>query len=193
MIADVAHFSTEIIARLGLSAQKWPDLNINWIGTVIGATLVGSFCLVGRLLYRRIIVRTPRFNGRWYFQLETVETAYNPYRGMVLFYEVMLHQNGTDVEGSGEKYFERSVNGLIPHTGKNRARISLRGKIDPGIFRHKIDIQYEETNRIRTSSASHTLYIRRWEINGRHAKGTFNSTVAGQSGRATWSTKKFTM
>jgi hypothetical protein len=76
----------------------------NALGTVIG----GLFLTVLYFTLGQKILRPPRLSGVWVLESTVSQTKYNPFKGMVLRYKILLLQDGTKLHGTAEKVYEKS-------------------------------------------------------------------------------------
>ncbi len=150
----------------------------------VGATVIGGAALAFVLsLINDFVLSLPDLNGLWRFESQTLDTSYNPYRGMKLTYLVLLWQEGHAVYGSGEKVRE-DVNGAIrTYTGPQRSRIEIRGYLTKRyLSRSEIVLHFCEQAERRQSSTMQTLTIH----SSVAMKGEFASTIANSSGATCW-------
>ncbi|WP_372985514.1 hypothetical protein [Marinobacter sp.] len=139
-------------------------------------------------LIREKICPVPDINGRWYFQKKTLKTAYNPYRNMVLRYEVILWREGTIVRGTAEKTYEDAESGTRDYIGKNRTRGHIEGFIQKNYLgKDKIFLHIIENGQERESTTFHQLMFQKKS----KMVGQFSSMVAKQSGEVTWQRTPF--
>src|SRR5277367_5130277 len=96
----------------------------NALGTIIG----GLFLTILYFILAQKLLRPPRLTGTWILESTISQTRYNPFRGMVLRYEVLLLQDGTKLHGTAEKVYEKSDKVRI-FTGVNRTTATLDGTI----------------------------------------------------------------
>lgn len=129
------------------------------------------------------IFATPNLNGKWVFTTEVEKTSLSKYMGMELTYHVLLRQEGLKIIGTGEKVKEKLGEAITTYTGKDRINITIAGYIQKKyLSKDKIVIHYAEHGLLRTSSTLHYL-----EITGDdNMFGTYESTVADQSGTVGW-------
>lgn len=153
------------------------------ISTVLG----GIFLAVIFFFLRMKVFPLPEVEGRWYFEVVTTNTAYNPYRGMVLTYEVMLQTKDGYVTGSAEKIHECSiVNNDLDFEGIHRARVTVTGYIQKKYFGRDKMFLYLVEKGSRESSSAHQLTAGRfWKPVS--WSGFFQSTIARQDGTCSWS------
>jgi hypothetical protein len=96
------------------------------IATVLGGIVLAYLFFLAKERWFPL----PKIAGRWFLETVTVDTAFNPYRGMVLRYVGMVWQEGTVIRGTVEKIYEKSSTGERDYVGKNRTRSTLEGHID---------------------------------------------------------------
>ena len=149
------------------------------------ATIIGGIILaILFFFFREKCFGLPEVNGKWHFCVETKETAYNPYKGMSLKYVAMLWLEGSKIHGTYEKIYEHSSTGEREYIGNKRTRGIIEGNIEKKYFsKDKINLHLVEMGKQRTSTTTHSLTVHKIE---KRLKGTFNSTVADQSGIVTW-------
>ena len=169
-------------------------------------TLSGLALALVFFVLKEFAFPTPSIGGFWYFETETEETVYNPYRKMILGYEVALMRKGNDISGSAEKSYEITHNGQRKeYIGDERTHATIEGLIEKRVLsRDRVSIQLLEKGNHRNSSTVFDLKVRpKWlklkivrkcpfiTRKDLHMKGCFNSTVAKSSGSVTWQRKPF--
>lgn len=149
-----------------------------WVDVI--ATLIGGICLT--LLFfvaREKLFPVPEITGRWYIEMVTVNTAYNPFKGMVLRYVVMIWREGNVLKGSAEKIYEDSSTGERDFVGKNRTRATIEGYIEKKYLgKDKIYLHSIENGHGRESTNFYDLLVK----SESEMIGAFNSMVANQDG-----------
>jgi len=158
----------------------WPD---------VAATVLGGMLLALLFFWaKEKLFRLPSITGRWYFEMNTEKTAYNPYKGMVLRYVAMLWREGYRVEGTVEKIYERSSTGERSFVGENRTRGTVSGYIEKNYFgRDRLFLHVIEDGHGRESSNFYELIA----FNDSTMSGTFSSMVADQTGTVKWQRTSF--
>lgn len=155
------------------------DILINTAGSVIGGLILALLFLAAS----DFAFKPPDLNGRWRIAMVTDRSSYTNYIGMVVLFEVMLHQNGNQLEGTAEKVAEISRGDLHVYDYSKRVRIELAGSIDRNyLSRDTINLHWMERGRIRESSSF--LHITRF--NDSYMRGSFESTISNGSGRSEW-------
>ncbi|MCD1631560.1 MULTISPECIES: hypothetical protein [Marinobacter] len=153
------------------------------------ATVAGGAILALVIfIIKEIICPIPNINGRWYFQKTTLKTAYNPYKNMVLRYEVMLWVEGATVRGSAEKFYEDAQNRTREYVGEHRTRAKVGGFIQKNYLRKdRVFIHIIENGESRESTTFHELKFN----TKKKMQGQFYSMVAKQSGEVQWQRTPF--
>ncbi|MHB1246115.1 MAG: hypothetical protein ACYCZH_06705 [Sulfuriferula sp.] len=164
-------------------------MNFSSFWSDVAATVLGGFLLT--LLFfgaKEKLFPLPSITGRWYFQMVTTESAYNPYTGMILGYVTMLWREGYRIEGTVEKMYENSSTGERAYTGKNRTRGIVRGYIEKNYFgRDKLFLHVTEDGHGRESSNFYELTA----LRDGTLSGKFSSMVANQVGTVKWQRTAF--
>ena len=149
----------------------------NALGTVIG----GLFLTVFYFTLGQKILRPPRLSGVWVLESVISQTKYNPFKGMVLRYKVLLLQDETKLHGTAEKVYEKSDKVRV-FTGVNRSIATLEGTVQNAyIGRSSIVLHVVEAGEERSSSWIMEARCRRF---GRrmHLTGQFSGTAGDASG-----------
>jgi Transglycosylase len=149
----------------------------NAVGTVVG----GLFLTVLYFALGQKLLRPPRLSGAWILESTTSETEFNPYKGMVLRYQVLLLQDGTKVHGTAEKTYERSDKVRV-FTGVSRTTAVLDGTIEKAYgSRSTVVLHVVEEGKRRPFS---WMVEARCQSFGRrmHLVGRFSSTASDSSG-----------
>lgn len=149
----------------------------NALGTVIG----GLFLTVLYFALAQKLLRLPRLTGAWVLESAISQTKYNPFKGMVLRYKVLLLQDGAKLHGTAEKVYERSDSERL-FTGVNRTIATLDGTVQKAyVGRSTILLHVVEEGERRSFSWMVEARCRRF---GRrmHLTGQFSSTAGDASG-----------
>lgn len=153
----------------------------NFLADII-ATLVGGIGLT--LLFfvaREKVFPLPEITGRWYLELVTVNTAYNPYKGMTLRYVIMLWREGSVLKGTAEKIYEISSTGEREYVGENRTRAKIEGYIEKNYLgKDRVYLHAVENGHGRESTNFYDLLFK----SEAEMIGAFNSMVSNQDGMA---------
>lgn len=159
------------------------------LSDIIATTIGGIILAILFFFFREKCFGLPEVNGKWHFWVETKETAYKPYKGMCLEYVAMLWIEGSKIHGTYEKIYEHSSTGEREYVGSKRTRGIIEGSIEKRyLSKDKINLHLIEEGKQRTSTTSQALVV-----DNRQNKliGTFNSTVADQSGSVKWQRNSF--
>jgi len=149
----------------------------NALGTIVG----GIFLTVLYFLFSEKLFRVPRLAGTWILESATSQTKYNPFRGMVLRYKVLLFQTGSELRGTAEKVYEKSDK-VREFSGANRTVATLEGTVQKvHIGRSTIFLHVVEKDEQRSFSWILEARCRRFR---RHTylSGRFSSTAGDASG-----------
>ena len=153
-------------------------------------TLVLSF---GFMLFNDYLAPPPELSGPWKFTMTYEDTAYSPYQGLQVTYQVLLLREGLKLSGSGEKIYECGpTQEPKTYTGIARTKIRIAGTIKRKYFaRDEVTLLYEEEGLEeggpRKSSTWQHIVCHRKRI--RHLKameGRYRSTIADTSGSVLW-------
>jgi len=149
----------------------------NALGTVIG----GLFLTVLYFTLGQKILRPPRLSGVWVLESTVSQTKYNPFKGMVLRYKILLLQDGTKLHGTAEKVYEKSDKVRV-FTGVKRTTATLDGIVQNAyIGRSTVVLHVAEKGEQRSFSWIMEARCRRF---GRrlHLIGQFSGTAGDSSG-----------
>ena len=98
--------------------QHWAQYHVflenasaNALGTVCG----GLFLTLLYFVFGHYIFRPPQLGGSWAFDATIEHTKYNPFRGMLVRYKILLIQNGLTLTGTAEKTYENSREACSEH------------------------------------------------------------------------------
>jgi hypothetical protein len=154
------------------------------IATILGGIVLAFLFFAGR----EKLFPLPRIAGRWYFETRTVETAFNPFKGMVLRYVGMIWQEGPVIHGTVEKIYENSSTGERNYIGKNRTRGTFEGYVDKlYLSEDRIRIHLVEDGLGRESTTFFDLVVDDLST----LSGSFQSMAADQSGVVKWQRDPF--
>ena len=146
-------------------------------------TVVGGLFLTFILfILNEFVFRKANLTGEWKLEIIVVESSYNPYKNLVIVYNIHLLQKGYDLNGTGEKVEE------IDKTGKsfvydNNKRIVTRmdGFYERKFLRSsKVFLNVVEIGLERETRAT---YILEFE-DRKNLKGAFTWTAANKKGSA---------
>lgn len=152
------------------------------------ATVIGG-CFLALLLFwlKENIFPLPNIAGCWYFQMRSVNTAYSPYKGMILGYVAMLWREGSRIEGTVEKIYENSSTGERSFEEKNRTRGVAKGFIEKKYFsKDSVFLHVVENGHGRESTNFYELVV----TSDKEMVGSFTSMVASQDGEVRWQRDK---
>jgi hypothetical protein len=165
--------------------MDWSEFGISILETLVGGILLTFLFFLGK----EKLFPLPPITGRWFFELKTVETAYNPYNDMVLRYVCFLWLEGNRIEGTVEKIYEKSSTGERPFVGDNRTRGVVTGYVKKSYLgKDRIFLHVVEDGHGRESTNFYDLIYKKSEET---MQGTFFSMVADQRGTTTWTKEGF--
>ena len=155
-------------------------MNFDSFWADIVATLVGGVALTFLFFFaREKLFPVPKITGRWYLEMITVNTAYNPYKNMVLRYVLMIWREGNIIKGSAEKKYENSSTGEREFVGDNRTRSVIEGYIEKNYLgKDRVYLHSVENGHGRESTNFYELIVK----SDLEMIGVFNSMVANQDG-----------
>lgn len=153
------------------------------------ATIVGGGILAFMFFWlREKMFALPEVKGRWYFEMRTINSAYNPYKGMVLRYVAMLWREGNRIEGTVEKIYENSSTGERNYEEKNRTRGVVNGFVQKNYFsKDMIVLHVVEDGHGRESTNFYDLIVK----SDSEMTGKFSSMVANQDGVSKWQRNEY--
>jgi hypothetical protein len=158
--------------------QLWPAL----AATVIGGMVLTAIFFV----LKEQIFSLPQVHGTWECEQITSETAYGPFKGMTVWYRIVLLQDNEKILGTGEKDRDTGSTGAHEYSGSNRTPIEITGRIQKSITRSDvIHIHWSEDGIKRRSTTFHEL---RWSGSKAQGRlfGKFSSTAGASKGTASW-------
>lgn len=146
------------------------------------ATLIGGVGLTFLFfLAKEKLCPLPDITGRWYLEMTTINTTYNPYKGMILRYVIMFWREGNVLKGSAEKIYENSSTGEREYVGENRTRATIEGYIEKNYLgKDRIYLHSVENGHGRESTNFYDLLVK----SDKEMAGAFNSMIANQDGTA---------
>jgi len=144
------------------------------------ATILGGVILALLFFWtRERFFPLPKIDGRWYFEVKTVSSAYNPYKGMILHYIAMVWRQDNCITGTFEKIYEKSSTGERHFDGVNRTRGIINGFIEKKYFsKDRIVLHIVEDGHGRESTHFYDLKVK----SSHELEGKFESMVANQTG-----------
>lgn len=161
---------------------------LNFLYSFLATVLGGGFLALIFFWLREKFFPLPGVTGRWYFEIRTVNTTYNPYRGMVLRYMAMLWREGKCIKGTVEKIYENSSTGERNYVGTNRTRGVVDGFVEKNYFsKDQVVLHVVEDGHGRESTNFYDLTV----ISSENMTGNFSSMVANQDGKVVWQRDAF--
>lgn len=156
----------------------------NAIGNAIG-TLIGGIALALTLFaFGQRLLRPPRIDGVWLLDVVTRQTKFNPFRGMLVRYKLVLVQEGLEISGTAEKVYEEVRGKPQPYTGKNRERVEVRGAIEKRYLgRSGVALNFVHDGTLRQSTSLMRMKLRGF-WHGTSLRGDFAHTAGDSYGQA---------
>lgn len=157
----------------------------SFLSDVIATVVGGAFLTLLFFLLREKVFCFIDLNGSWVYEQTTMTSDYNPYKGMVLRYLVLLARDGNRIYGSAEKVHEKTPDGNEKeYVGEDRSHAEITGHIEKRYFsKDVISIHITEDGERRVSS---TFQVLECDSNNQ-LQGRFSSTIANQVGAVKWS------
>jgi hypothetical protein len=155
------------------------DVSIEMLGSIFGALILSLlFFVVSDFFFK-----PPNLNGRWRVGTLTESTKHNPFRDLIVFYDVILHQDGNHLEGTAEMVGELASGKPLVYDYAKRAQVKFSGSIDRNYLKKdKVNIHWFMHGEKRDSSTFFDIV----RFNDHYMQGTFVSTIAANSGRTEW-------
>lgn len=161
---------------------------LNFLYSLFATVIGGGVLAVFFFWFREKSFPLPKVTGRWFFEMRTVNSAYNPYKGMILRYVAMLWREGNRIEGTVEKIYENSSTGERDYEAKNRTRGVVEGFVKKNYFsKDRVVLHVIEDGHGRESTNFYDLTVNTDE----QMVGSFSSMVANQDGEVTWQRNEF--
>jgi hypothetical protein len=153
----------------------------SFLSDILATIIGGIFLTLIFFLVKEKVFPLPDITGRWYLEVTTINTAYNPYKDMVLRYVVIIWREGNSIKGTAEKIYERSSTGERNFDGINRTRSYVEGYIEKiYLGRDRVFLHSIEDGHGRESTNFYDLLV----TSDSFLHGVFNSMVANQDGTA---------
>ena len=147
-------------------------------GIISGLALVFMF-----FIFSDFIHKTPNLSGRWYFVNETESTSYEKFKGLKVYYTVLLMQEGNNIYGTGEKIEDKLNGKTSSYSGSKRIQIKISGHLKNNFLtKDTLNIHYTEEGSLRSSSTLHNLI----RFDDKYMSGKFYSTIADSEGKVGW-------
>lgn len=164
------------------------QFGLNFLYSFFATVIGGSVLAILFFWIREKVFPLPEVAGCWFFEVHTISSSYNPYRGMILRYVAMLWREGSRIEGTVEKIYENSFTGERRYEGRNRTRGIVEGFVQKNYFSgDRIVLHVVEDGHGRRSTNFYDLVV---NPDGGMV-GSFSSMVANQEGEAKWQRRGF--
>ena len=174
-----------------VSAHEFGRASSNY-GSLVAALMATFIAAPIIFLIKENKNRGSDFSGVFWMKSTTLETSYNPYRGLQVFHTLVIYSDGYSVGGTSEKTGEISSVEPKEYVGKDRRRGTVTGRIERNYTRQSfLHLHIVENGERRDS----TLYIKVpiKSINKRRLQlgGEFYSTAANSTGNIVWKRNSF--
>ena len=161
---------------------------------LIDVTRIMFGCTCGALLTTGVffvasdyVFTPPDLNGKWYIATETTQTGHAPFKGLVVLFELILHQEGDRISGTAEQVGEIAQGKVLIYDYDKRAQVELSGSMDRNYIRDDVvNIHWKMHGRRRESST----FLRIVRFNDSYMLGTFDTTIAKGHGKTEWARAK---
>jgi len=160
-----------------------------FVPDILAAVLAASLFAFLFFLVREKCFGIPDVTGKWYFEIRTDSSLYNPYIGMVLRFVAIIWRDGNRLSGTTEKIYENSRNGERSFIGKYRTRGTIDGYYEQRYFSKmdRVTFHLIEQGHGRQSTYYFDLEMSKTE----DPTGEFSSMIADQIGTCRWQRKPF--
>lgn len=156
----------------------------NVLVETLAAIIAGLSLSILFFIFSDFIHTPPNISGQWYFVNETQDTTYEKFKGLKVYYKVMLVQQGNLISGHGEKIKDELDGEVTEYSGANKIPIKITGYLKQNfISKDKLNLYYSEEGVNRISSTFHNLI----RFNDTKMVGSFDSTIANSSGKTNYS------
>lgn len=160
----------------------------SFLADILATIIGGSILTFLFFLIKEKLFSPPNISGKWYFQNNTLETEYNPYRGMILGYIAVIWKEGNKIEGTIEKIYENSSTGIRKIDGISRKRSVFQGNLERNYFQlSRLQLHVNENAEGRESTTYYELEVKC----NNDLEGTFSSMIAEQKGTTLWQRRPF--
>ena len=159
--------------------RKWGSKPTGYWKSVAASFTAGLLLAASLFLINDAILVTQEINGMWTCEITVVETNYQPYRGMITGHIVVLHGDRTNVRGSVERIWEKTVTGPIKQYSSEGI---LEGSVD-GYHEDRL-VFFRKRDRLQLMVQFHgeirnpTFYLDTEELSNESISGKYVSTVA---------------
>ncbi|WAH59977.1 hypothetical protein LZ023_10725 [Pseudomonas silvicola] len=158
--------------------DKFGGASTNY-GSLVAALIAAALLFI----VREFFIKAANYSGAFYIKTTVEETARNPYRGMEVFYTLVVYSDGHIVAGTSEKTGEICVAHSMEYEGKNKRRGVVSGVVERNYFRSSVmNIHIIEQGQEREYTTYMSIKVRRYRSANGVYSGTFYSTAANSKG-----------
>lgn len=156
---------------------------------IISSLLSGIIGVIIIFFYKEKFSPITDVSGVWYIKTTTLETAYNPYKNIILIYKMVILQQGAILEGTIEKIYECRAEGeSLNYIAEKRIRSKFKGYIEKNYFgADKISVHIVENGYKRESTAFQKVISNCNNV----LEGEFESTAGDSKGICIWQRTSF--
>jgi len=127
-------------------------------------------------------------NGDFFIYSKTIQTAYNPFMGLLVERKIIIYSDGKSIKGSSEKTREKK---LEEESYEYKPQARVRGVLDGFVERRyirssKLHLHLVEDNKLSRESTSYITIDLGWGLFKKEIlKGKFYSTAGESNGNIT--------
>lgn len=148
-------------------------------GSLIAA-LLAAFIL---FLVRELLIKAKNYSGVFFVASTVEQSSYRPYKGMRIFYTLVLCSDGHDVYGTSEKTGDIDKKRSYEYRGVDKTRGVVTGRVERNYLRSTVmSLHIVEDGANRQTSSFMTIKVRRYRWWRKVEAGTFYSTAANSKG-----------
>lgn len=144
------------------------------------AALLAAFILFS---VRELLIKAKNYSGVFFVASTVEESTYRPYKGMRIFYTLVLCSDGHNVYGTSEKTGDIDKKRSYEYRGADKTRGIVTGRVERNYLRSTVmSLHIVEDGANRQTSSLMTIKIRRYRWWRKVEVGTFYSTAANSKG-----------
>lgn len=144
------------------------------------AALLAAFILFS---FRELLIKARNYSGVFFVASTVEQSSYRPYKGMRIFYTLVLYSDGHDVYGTSEKTGDIDKKRSYEYRGADKTRGVVTGRVERNYLRSTVmNLHIVEDGANRQTSSFMTIKVRRYRWWEKLEAGTFYSTAANSNG-----------
>lgn len=155
---------------------------MNLIASNILTTIFGGLFLAFLLFFLRVFIfREKNLSGVWKFEVKVEESSYNPFRDLLIEFQIHLVHKGNVIKGTGEKIKEVNKNDeVVVYERDKRVIVEIDGFYNRKYFKKsELKMHIKENGRYRESRTFYDLKVK----NSNKIFGVFSSTSSDAKGK----------